>query len=203
MCVKTALGIGAFATTLTTLGLALMEWRSVTVTNVFIGNFFFVAGRILESADMKHLRPNDFSLKGIGMVVSAQWELVLGNTYSYTVLSAFGFFYGGFGAIITPLFGVQASYGDDTAGYNNAVGFWILSKSTSIPQAFLTERISVGCMESLFPTWIFAPVSSFLTRGVDTLRLTEIEQFCLYRHLLYSRDGIHISRSILLCCCRW
>ena len=40
------------------------------------------------------------------MVLSAQWELVLGNTYAYTVLSAFGLFYGGFGAIITPLFGV-------------------------------------------------------------------------------------------------
>ncbi len=66
--------------------------------------------------------------KGIGMVLSAQWELVLGNTYAYTVLSAFGFFYGGFGAIITPLFGVQAAYGTDIAGYNNALGFFVLSK---------------------------------------------------------------------------
>lgn len=68
------------------------------------------------------------SNKGIGMVLSAQWELVLGNTYAYTVLSAFGFFYGGFGAIITPSFGVQAAYGNDTAGYNNALGFFVLSK---------------------------------------------------------------------------
>lgn len=104
----TALAIGAFATTLTTLSLALMGWRNITVDNVFIGNFFFVAG--------------------IGMVVSAQWELVLGNSYGYTVLSAFGFFYGGFGAIITPSFGVKASYGDDIASYNNALGFWVLSK---------------------------------------------------------------------------
>lgn len=29
--------------------------------------------------------------------VSAQWELVLGNTYAYTVLFAFGMFYAGFG----------------------------------------------------------------------------------------------------------
>ena len=61
------------------------------------------------------------------MVVSAQWELVLGNSYGYTVLSAFGLFYAGFGAIITPAFGVKASYGDDLAGYNNALGFWVLS----------------------------------------------------------------------------
>ncbi len=66
-------------------------------------------------------------LLGIGMIISAQWELVLGNTYGYTVLSAFGFFYGGFGAIITPLFGVTAAYGTDTVEYNNALGFFVLS----------------------------------------------------------------------------
>ncbi|KAH8667605.1 GPR1/FUN34/yaaH family-domain-containing protein [Tricladium varicosporioides] len=90
----TALAIGAFATTLTTLSFSLMEWRGVTTTNVYIGNFFFVAG--------------------VGMVISAQWELVL------------GFFYGGFGAIITPIFGVTESYGTDTAEHNNALGFFVL-----------------------------------------------------------------------------
>jgi len=102
----TALAIGAFSTTLTTLSLSLMEWRGVTVTNVYIGNFFFVAG--------------------IGMVISAQWELVLGNSFGYTALSAFGFFYGGFGAILTPIFGVSDAYGTDTAEYNNALGFFVL-----------------------------------------------------------------------------
>ncbi|OSS54113.1 hypothetical protein B5807_01479 [Epicoccum nigrum] len=33
----TALAIGVFATTLTTLSLALMEWRGVTTNNVFVG----------------------------------------------------------------------------------------------------------------------------------------------------------------------
>lgn len=104
-----------------------MEWRGVTTTNVYIGNFFFVAG--LPLCFMPHL----LNLRlidplGIGMVISAQWELVLGNTYAYTVLSAFGFFYGGFGAIITPFFGVAASYGSDTAEYNNALGFFVLSE---------------------------------------------------------------------------
>jgi uncharacterized protein len=71
-------------------------------------------------------------MTGIAMVVSAQWELVLGNSYGYTVLSAFGLFYAGLGAIVTPLFGVKESYGDDLAGYNNALGFWVLSTSPSI-----------------------------------------------------------------------
>lgn len=109
----TALAIGAFATTLTTLSLALMGFRGVGITNAFIGDFFGVAG--------------------IGMVVTAQWEIVLGNTYAYTVLSAFGPFYAGFGFIITPFFGVAASYdgGASSPEYNNAVGFFVLSESSS------------------------------------------------------------------------
>jgi uncharacterized protein len=47
-----------------------MGWRGVTTTNVYIGNFLFIAG--------------------IGMVISAQWELVKGNSFGYTILSAFG-----------------------------------------------------------------------------------------------------------------
>ena len=39
----TALAIGAFATTLTTLSLALMGFRGVSVDNAFIGDFFGVA----------------------------------------------------------------------------------------------------------------------------------------------------------------
>jgi succinate-acetate transporter protein len=35
---------------------------------------------------------NSNSVAGIGMVISAQWELVLGNSFGYTVLSAFGKF---------------------------------------------------------------------------------------------------------------
>lgn len=45
---QTALAIGAFSTTLTTLSLSLMGFRGVDITNVFIGNFFFVAGRAVR-----------------------------------------------------------------------------------------------------------------------------------------------------------
>lgn len=55
---KTALAIGAFATTLTTLSLSLMEWRGVTTTNVYIGNFFFVAGRFRIPNDVSNLYLN-------------------------------------------------------------------------------------------------------------------------------------------------
>jgi len=42
------------------------------------------------------------------------------------LIGAIGFFYGGFGAIITPAFGVSGIYGADTAEYNNALGFFMV-----------------------------------------------------------------------------
>lgn len=68
--IQSALALGAFGTTLTTLSLSLMEWRGVTTTNVFIANFYFIAA--------------------FGLVVTAQWELSVGNGFAYTVFSAFG-----------------------------------------------------------------------------------------------------------------
>ena len=131
----TALAIGAFATTLTTLSFALMGWRDLSVTNAFIGNFFGVAG--------------------IGMVISAQWEIVLGNTYAYTVLSAFGLFYLGFGIIVTPFFGVAEAYGgSDTFGYNNALGFFVLSMFHSQKHCYphcANRDISVVGIQLLLP----------------------------------------------------
>ncbi|KAJ5352894.1 hypothetical protein N7452_001868 [Penicillium brevicompactum] len=102
-----ALALGAFGTTLTTLSLSLMEWRGVTTGNVFVGNFFFIAA--------------------FGLVVTAQWELSVGNGFAYTVFSAFGLFYAGYGAILTPAFGVAQAYGGATTPeYNNAVGFFMI-----------------------------------------------------------------------------
>lgn len=123
---QTSLPIGAFATTLTTLSLSLMEWRGVTTTNVYVANFFFLAA--------------------MGLVISAQWELAAGNGLAYSIYSAFGelcpqragvlashqgvgFFYAGYAALLTPSFGISAAYGDDLQQYNNAVGFFMTCKS--------------------------------------------------------------------------
>lgn len=100
-----------------------MEWRGVTVTNAFVANFFFIAA--------------------FGLVITAQWELSIGNGFAYTVFSAFGMFihhtiahqsvtdnsglfYAGYGALLTPAFGVEQAFGNDTAQYNNAVGFFMI-----------------------------------------------------------------------------
>lgn len=103
-----------------------MEWRGVTTDNVFVANFFFIAA--------------------FGLVVTAQWELSIGNGFAYTVFSPFGefpsfwhlrrreaeidhlgLFYAGYGAILTPAFGVAQAYGGtNTPEYNNAVGFFMI-----------------------------------------------------------------------------
>lgn len=45
----------------------------------------------------------------------------------YTVLSAFGLFYAGFGFISTPVFGIAAAYEGRPAEYNNALGLFVTS----------------------------------------------------------------------------
>jgi len=42
-----------------------------------------------------------------------------------------GLFYAGYGAILTPAFGVIESYGDDKTQLNNALGFFMISKLRS------------------------------------------------------------------------
>lgn len=37
-----------------------------------------------------------------------------------------GLFYAGYGAVLTPSFGIRTAYGDDVAQYNNALGFFVL-----------------------------------------------------------------------------
>jgi succinate-acetate transporter protein len=62
--------MGGFATTLVTSSLSLMGVRDVTVQAINVGNLCFVAG--------------------IGLIISAQWAIVRGDSFSYIVLTAFG-----------------------------------------------------------------------------------------------------------------
>jgi len=120
--------MGGFATTLLSVSLAMMNFRGVTVQTIFIGNLCFVAC--------------------IGLLISGQWSMVKGDTFSYTVLTAFGeiccihcfselweadfslkgLFYGGYGAVMIPSLGIVDSYGGLTPEFYNAFGFFILSK---------------------------------------------------------------------------
>ncbi|KAJ2968165.1 hypothetical protein NQ176_g9311 [Zarea fungicola] len=100
------LAMAGFATTLLTVSLAMMNFRGVSVQTMFVGNLCFVAC--------------------IGLLISAQWAMVQGDTFTYTVLTAFGLFYGGYGAVMIPSFGVVDAYGGYTPEFYNAFGFFIL-----------------------------------------------------------------------------
>ncbi|OMP87993.1 Protein alcS [Diplodia seriata] len=131
-----------------------MEWRGLSTANAFVGNFFFIAG--------------------IGMVLSAQWELVRGNSYNYTVFSAYGMFYGGFGAILTPLFGVSSSFADDEVGYNNALGFFCI-RTLSLSVLFMSNVMAVW---TVFNTFFL--LGSFTTDAVTIATYSALEIYlCL------------------------
>ncbi|KAI9147107.1 Acetate transporter protein patA [Paramyrothecium foliicola] len=113
------LAMGGFATTLLTVSLAMMGLRGVSNQSLFMGDLCFVAS--------------------IALIISAQWEMLRGNTFSYTVLTAFGreicvgstnnhkgLFYGGYGVLLIPSLGIVESYGGYTPEYYNAFGFFIL-----------------------------------------------------------------------------
>ncbi|KAG7114752.1 Acetate transporter protein patA like [Verticillium longisporum] len=100
------LGSAGFATTLMALSLSMLGCRDVSNSTVFIGNLCFIAG--------------------IGLLVSAQWEMVRGNTFGYTVLSSFGLYYAGYGVLLMPGMGIIDAYGGYTAEYYNAFGLYLL-----------------------------------------------------------------------------
>ncbi|UKZ55061.1 hypothetical protein TrVGV298_008878 [Trichoderma virens] len=99
------------------LSLSGMGFRGVTNQSVFIANLCFLAG--------------------IGLLISSQWEMVKGNTFGYTVLAAFGLYYGGYGVLILPSMGILESYQGRTAEYHNAFGIYQLGRS----YIYLKKRI--------------------------------------------------------------
>lgn len=64
---KESSGFAGFATTLLTLLLSMMGARGVENEGMFIGNLLLLAG--------------------LGLILSAQWEMVRGNTFPYTARS--------------------------------------------------------------------------------------------------------------------
>lgn len=57
--------------------------------------------------------------------LSSNYNIVQGSTANFHSEHT-GLFYAGYGALLTPAFGIAAAYGDDTAQYNNAVGFFMI-----------------------------------------------------------------------------
>lgn len=117
------LAMGGFATTLMSVSMAMMKFRGVTSQVILVGDLCFVAC--------------------FALLISVQWAMVNGDTFSYTVLSAYGqccvtisvqkgfllcigLFYGGYGAIMIPSFGIAEAFGGYTPMYYNSLGFFVL-----------------------------------------------------------------------------
>lgn len=104
----------------------MMGARGVENEGMFVGNLLLLAG--------------------LGLIISAQWEMVRGSTFSYTALSAFGkimqcspwvsfslraadkesgFYYAGYGIMLLPSLGIIESYGGRTSEYYNAFGLYL------------------------------------------------------------------------------
>ncbi|KAK1673418.1 GPR1/FUN34/yaaH family-domain-containing protein [Colletotrichum godetiae] len=139
-------GYGAFATTLMTLSLSNLGIRNVENQAVFIANLCFLAG--------------------LGLLISAQWEMVRGNTFAYTTLIAFAFYYGGYGFLLIPSVGIVDSYGGKTEQYYNAFGFylavWSLFNLFFFIAAFATNVANVIVYGGLEISYILNCSANFL-----------------------------------------
>ncbi|KAH7305230.1 GPR1/FUN34/yaaH family-domain-containing protein [Stachybotrys elegans] len=177
-----ALAIGAFATTLTTLSLSLMEWRGVTVVNAYVGNFFFIST--------------------FGLLITAQWELAAGNGFAYTVFSAFALFYAGYGAILTPSFGIAAAYGDDSAQFNNALGFfvilWTVFVLTFLIASIPTNIVYIAIFVFVFLGFLFVGASHFAAADGNASSSTSLKKtggvFCFLAGLI----GWYLTTHLLI-----
>ncbi|THW72957.1 hypothetical protein D6D19_06065 [Aureobasidium pullulans] len=127
------LGFGAFATTLMTISLAQMGFRNVQNQTVFVANLCFLAG--------------------VGLLISAQWEMVRGDTFAYTVLTAFAFYYGGYGALLMPWMGVVDWYG--VWSILNLF-FFVASLSTNIANMFVYGGLEISYMLNCAANFSFA-----------------------------------------------
>ncbi|KAL3468111.1 GPR1/FUN34/yaaH family-domain-containing protein [Aspergillus heterothallicus] len=130
------LGFGAFATTLMTLSLSNMGFRGVSNQTLFIADLCLLAG--------------------FGLLISAQWEMVRGGTFGYTVLAAFGLYYAGYGVLLMPSMGITNAYGGQSVEYYNAFGFYLLvwsilnfffflaSLATNIPNIIIYSALELS-----------------------------------------------------------
>ncbi|QDS76152.1 hypothetical protein FKW77_007420 [Venturia effusa] len=86
----TPLAIAAFGITNTIMSLMLMNARGAKELNVLVGSFWFVAGLL--------------------NVITCIFELLIGNTFAYTIFGTLGGYFMSLGVFFTPAFGIVDHY---------------------------------------------------------------------------------------------
>jgi succinate-acetate transporter protein len=156
----TPLGLCVFSTTITSLSFFLMEFRSVTIPNVLIGNFFFLAG--------------------LGLLIAGQWEILIGNTFGFVVFCSFGGFCLSFGAILGPTFGVAEAYVNNMDQYYNGLGLYLLGYCILLfvftIAALRTNVVFVGVFVAALVTLSFLVASYFCAGSGDMQNFTRLRK---------------------------
>lgn len=104
----TPLGIASFLLCLTPFSCYLMGWANTTTlaAPTLVGAMIFMGG--------------------LGLVVAAILEWVLGNTFTVVVFFTFGSFWLSFGFLLQPQQGVATAVGATTADYNGGIGLYLV-----------------------------------------------------------------------------
>jgi len=106
------LGLASHGVTLLLVASQFMRWRSVVSPQVYVGNLYFFSG--------------------LYMLLTSQWCLVKGETFSHMVFGTFSAFYLSYAAILTPAFNVFDSYagavgsGTGTDTLYNSLGIFLM-----------------------------------------------------------------------------
>lgn len=104
----TPLGIASFLLALTPFSCYLMGWAGTTsaAAATLVGSFYFMAG--------------------LGLMVAAILEWILGNTFTVVVFFTFGSFWLSFGFLLQPSQGIATALGATTADYNGGIALYLV-----------------------------------------------------------------------------
>jgi succinate-acetate transporter protein len=151
------------------MSLFLMRVRGVKEMNFLIGVFWCTAG--------------------ITNIICAIFELLIGNTFAWTIFGALGGYFMSMGVLLTPGFGVSAAYGKlgahGAAEFENAMGLF----NCCWAAMFLLFLI-VAVRTNIFMVLIFACVST-------TCLLMGISDFCIASHNRATADVLSKVRIYL------
>ncbi|KAF2429192.1 hypothetical protein EJ08DRAFT_698553 [Tothia fuscella] len=186
----TALALAVFAFTNTLMSLFLMRVRGVKELNFLVGTMWFIAGTT--------------------NVLCAVFELLIGNTFAWTIFGSLGAYFLSMGALLTPGFGVAAAYAKHPLEFKNAMGlfnccwaamfllFLIVSLRTNIFMVMIFFFVSATCTLEAVSSFKAADknmeLSETLTKVAGVfLFLSSIPNWYLLFLILAASAGWHLK----------
>jgi succinate-acetate transporter protein len=168
--------LAVFALTNTLMSLFLMHVRGVKEMNFLIGVFWCTAG--------------------ITNIICAIFELLIGNTFAWTIFGSLGGYFMSMGVLLTPGFGVSEHYGKTGPlgpkggiEFKNAMGlfsccwaamfllFLIVAIRTNIFMVLIFACVSVTCL--------LMGISDFCVASRNPVTADVLSKVSLCRHVLF------------------